>query len=331
MESQNFIDYVRLYARAGDGGKGASHFRKEKYLSLGGPDGGDGGRGGHVGFVGEASRWTLLHLRYQRHVNAVHGTNGSRANRQGAQGKDLWVPVPLGTTIKNEEGVCLAEVLEHKEQKIVLKGGQGGRGNARFATARRRAPVYAQAGTKGESATLVLELKLFADVGLVGLPNAGKSSLVDRLSAARPTVGAYPFTTKQPVLGVVSVSAYHSFVMADLPGIIRGAAEGKGLGTRFLRHIERNRCLLFVISAEVGAQGVLSVYEQLLAELRAYNPSLCSKPRALMISKIDVCDDKAREALRMAVPAQLPLFMTSSLTGEGLQAFREKIWPLIQD
>lgn len=329
MESQNFIDYVRIYGKAGDGGAGAVHFHREKHISKGGPDGGDGGRGGHVGMVADKDCWTLLHLRYRRHARAEHGKRGGTNKRHGAQGKDLWLQVPIGTVAKNEAGEPIGELLNPGERLCLLQGGKSGKGNAHFATPTRQAPDYAQKGLPGEEGTITLELKLLADVGLVGRPNAGKSTLLSRLSAARPKIAAYPFTTLQPVLGLVSLQTYRSFVMADLPGIISGAAEGKGLGFRFLRHIERNTVLLFVISSE--EQHIATAYEQLRAELQAYSPDLCQKKQALAISKCDLLDPSDRSKLSSTLPKKIPYYFLSSWTHEGLNRLKEKLWQTLQN
>ena len=328
MESQNFIDYVRVCAKAGDGGAGMVHFRREKYVSKGGPDGGNGGRGGDLGIVAEADCWTLLHLRYTRHLRAEKGGEGGRNKRKGADGKDIWLAVPAGTVARNEESEVLGEVLQPGDRICLLKGGRGGRGNAHFATPTRRAPDYAQSGLAGEETTLSLELKLLADVGLVGQPNAGKSTLLSRLSSARPKIAPYAFTTLQPVLGVVGLKGHRSFVMADLPGLIKGAADGKGLGIRFLRHIERNALLLFVISAE--SSNISLAYELLQNELKAYSTNLEKKPRLLLISKCDLLNEAQRVHLRTTIPYQLPSYFVSSWTGEGLSQLPEILWQALQ-
>ena len=328
MESQNFIDHVRIYAKAGDGGAGMLHFRREKYVSKGGPDGGDGGRGGDLGIVAEADCWTLLHLRYTKHLRAGDGEKGGKNKRHGADGKDVWLRVPIGTVAKDGETKLLGEVLRPGDRLRLLRGGKGGHGNAYFATPTRRSPDHAQAGLSGEEITLTLELKLLADVGLVGQPNAGKSTLLSRLSAARPRIAPYAFTTLQPVLGVVGVGEYRSFVMADLPGLIKGAAEGKGLGTRFLRHVERNALLLFVISAEVS--DISSAYAILQLELQTYSPDFDKKPQLLVISKSDLLNETRKKELYSTIPQQLSCYFVSSWTGEGLQQLPEILWQALR-
>ena len=328
MKSQNFIDYVRLYGKAGDGGKGMVHFRREKYVSKGGPDGGDGGKGGDVRMIADVNCWTLLHLRYKRHAYAENGKNGARKQKQGAQGQNLILQVPVGTTAKDENGQFIGEVLQPGEEIQLLKGGLGGRGNIHFATSTKRAPTYAQAGTTGGESIIILELKLIADVGLVGKPNAGKSTLLTKLSAARPKVAPYAFTTLQPVLGVVSVGGYQSFVMADLPGIIAGAAQGKGLGNRFLRHIARNRLLLFVISAE--EKNITTTYKQLLAEIQAYDTAYDQAQQCLVVSKSDLLGPEERDRLSTTLPRELPATFLSSWTHEGLPQLKEKLWKSLQ-
>lgn len=326
MES-NFIDYVKFYTRSGDGGAGSSHFRREKYVPKGGPDGGDGGRGGHIILKGNSQLWTLLHLKFRKHIKADHGQNGSGQRSSGADGEDIILEVPIGTIAKDEEtGEKLVEIMEDGEEQILLPGGKGGLGNYHFKTSTNQAPRYAQSGIEGIEKTVILELKILADVGLVGFPNAGKSTLLSAVSAAKPEIADYPFTTLTPNLGVVEYRDYKSFVMADIPGIIEGAAEGKGLGTRFLRHIERNPMLLFLIP--VDSNDIKKEFEILLKELETHNPELLDKKRLLAISKSDLLDDELTAELKKELPKIEHVFI-SSVSGLGIQKLKDKIWEML--
>ncbi|KYG84566.1 GTPase ObgE [Roseivirga seohaensis] len=325
MASSNFIDHVRLYCRSGNGGAGAVHMRREKHVPKGGPDGGDGGRGGHIILRGSSNLWTLLHLRYQKHVFAQNGEGGSGHGSTGADGKDIILEVPLGTVARDAEtNEIVCEITEHNEEIILAKGGRGGLGNQHFNTSTNQTPRYAQPGEPGIDTIFVLELKLLADVGLVGFPNAGKSTLLSVLSAAKPEIADYPFTTLVPNLGVVSYRDHRSFVMADIPGIIEGAAEGKGLGLRFLRHIERNSLLLFLVPAD--ADDVAKEYEILLGELTKYNPELLDKERILAISKTDMLDEQMIEEMKEMLPKTLPTLFISSVANIGLQELKDLLW-----
>lgn len=325
MSSPNFIDYVKFCSRSGHGGAGYLHFHREKFVQHGGPDGGDGGRGGHVILRGNAQLWTLLHLRYRKHVIATDGKRGEEQNRTGASGKDEILEVPLGTVARQADtNEVLFEITEDGKEYVLTPGGRGGRGNAYFATSTNQAPQHAQPGEPGIEEWIVLELKLLADVGLVGFPNAGKSTLLSVVSAAKPKIADYPFTTLTPNLGVVSYRDDKSFVMADIPGIIEGAAEGKGLGLRFLRHIERNSLLLFLIPAD--SKDISNEYEILLNELNKYNPELLDKKRILAISKSDMLDDELKAAIRNELPASIPSVFISSVTNQGLTELKDLIW-----
>ena len=325
MSSPNFIDYVKFCSRSGSGGAGYLHFHREKFIQHGGPDGGDGGRGGHVILKGNAQLWTLLHLKYRKHVVATSGNGGEEQNRTGAFGKDEILEVPLGTIARQAEtNEVLFEITEDGKEYILTPGGRGGKGNAFFATATNQAPQHAQPGEPGTEEWIILELKLLADVGLVGFPNAGKSTLLSVVSAAKPKIGDYPFTTLTPNLGVVPYRDDRSFVMADIPGIIEGAAEGKGLGIRFLRHIERNPLLLFLIPAD--SPDIRKEYDVLLNELDKYNPELLDKKRLLAISKSDMLDDELKEALSKELPSDIPSLFISSVTNQGITALKDLIW-----
>ncbi len=325
MSSPNFIDYVKFHSRSGAGGAGFRHFRREKYVPLGGPDGGDGGKGGDIRLRGNAQLWTLLHLKYRKHVIAEPGAPGEEQNRTGASGKDVILEVPLGTVARNADtGEIICEINHDGEEHVLTPGGRGGKGNAFFATPTNRAPDYAQPGEPGREEWIILELKLLADVGLVGFPNAGKSTLLSVVSAAKPKIADYAFTTLTPNLGVVSWRDDKSFVMADIPGIIEGAAEGRGLGIRFLRHIERNPLLLFLIPAD--AADIRKEYDILLNELRKYNPELLDKKRLLAISKSDMLDDELMEQMKAELPTDLPSVFISSVTGLNIQTLKDLIW-----
>lgn len=325
MSSPNFIDYVKFNARSGHGGAGCLHFHREKFIQKGGPDGGDGGRGGHIILRGNSQLWTLLHLKYRKHVIAQNGVAGEAANMTGADGKDEILEVPLGTVAKNAEtGEILCEINSHDEEFILMRGGRGGKGNAFFATSTNQAPQHAQPGERGQEEWVILELKLLADVGLVGFPNAGKSTLLSVVSAAKPKIADYAFTTLTPNLGVVSYRDGLSFVMADIPGIIEGAAEGRGLGIRFLKHIERNSLLLFMIPAD--AKDIKQEYEILLNELRKYNPELLDKKRLLAISKSDMLDDELKREMARELPEGIPSLFISAVTNQGIVELKDLLW-----
>jgi GTP-binding protein len=330
MPESNFIDYVKIFCRSGDGGNGVVHFRRDKFVAKGGPDGGDGGRGGHVILKGNNQLWTLLHLKYRKHVHAKNGEKGSGSNCTGANGEDIVLEVPLGTVAKDAgTGHLLFEITQDGQQQIICRGGRGGLGNAHFATPTNQVPMHAQDGQKGEEGWKVLELKLLADVGLVGFPNAGKSTLLSVMSAAKPEIANYAFTTLTPNLGIVSYHDNKSFVMADLPGIIEGAHEGKGLGIRFLRHIERNSMLLFLIPAD--SNDVKKEYRVLLNELRLYNPELLHKPRLLAISKCDLMDEELENLLTKELPEDIDHLFISSHTGKNIQKLKDTIWKILNE
>lgn len=325
----NFIDYVKLYAKSGNGGAGSVHFRREKFVPKGGPDGGDGGRGGHIILRGNKQMWTLIHLKYRKHIKADNGGNGEGGNRFGVNAEDIILEVPIGTVAKNAEtGEHMVEIMEDGEEQILLPGGMGGQGNSHYKTSTNQAPRYAQPGIPGVEAEVILELKILADVGLVGFPNAGKSTLLSTVSAAKPEIADYPFTTLVPNLGVVSYREERSFVMADIPGIIEGAADGRGLGIRFLRHIERNSMLLFMIPTD--AKSIKEEYDILLGELQKYNPELLDKQRLLAITKSDMLDEELIEEMKAEVP-DVPYVFISSVTNVGIQALKDKIWAMLND
>ncbi|MGE4568140.1 MAG: GTPase ObgE [Bacteroidales bacterium] len=329
MAETNFVDYVKICCRSGNGGPGSAHLRREKYIPKGGPDGGDGGRGGHVIVRGNAQLWTLLHLKYKRHVFAGNGVSGSSASKTGAQGEDRVIEVPLGTVAKDAEtGQFLFEITSDGEEQILLKGGRGGLGNEHFKSATNQTPRYCQPGEPGIESWMILELKVLADVGLVGFPNAGKSTLLSVVSAAKPEIADYPFTTLVPNLGMVSYRDGRSFVMADIPGIIEGAHEGKGLGIRFLRHIERNAMLLFVIPADCPS--IVEEYRILLHELEQYNPELLDKKRLLAVSKTDLTDTELLDELKKDLPP-LPVVFISSISNFGIDALKDAIWKILNE
>lgn len=324
MAESNFVDYVKIYCRSGNGGPGSTHFHREKFIAKGGPDGGDGGRGGHVILRGNRNYWTLIHLRYQRHIYAEHGQSGSKSRSTGRSGEDKIIEVPLGTIAYDAETrEFLGEINEDGQECVLLQGGRGGLGNWHFRTAVNQTPRYAQPGEALEEREVVLELKLLADVGLVGFPNAGKSTLLSVLSAAKPKIADYPFTTLEPNLGIVSHRDGHSFVMADIPGIIEGASQGKGIGLRFLRHIERNSILLFMVPCD--CKDITEEYHILLNELRQYNPELLDKTRLLVISKSDMLDAELQKALSQDLPA-IPYIFISSLAQTGLIELKDLLW-----
>lgn len=325
MASSNFIDHVKICSRSGAGGSGSAHFRREKHVPKGGPDGGNGGRGGHIILRGNSQLWTLLHLRYQKHAIAGKGSNGEGGKRTGSDGDDVILEVPVGTVAKDAEtGLVKIEITEDGQEEILTPGGRGGLGNDNFKTPTNQSPRFAQPGEEGREEWVVLELKLLADVGLVGFPNAGKSTLLSVISEAKPEIADYPFTTLVPNLGVVSYRNYKSFVMADIPGIIEGAAEGKGLGLRFLRHIERNAVLLFMVPAD--SPDINEEYGVLLNELKKYNPQLLDKTRLLAVSKADLLDEELRTAIRKELPKDLPSVFISSLTNSGIDELKDMIW-----
>lgn len=324
MES-NFVDYVKIRCRSGKGGKGSMHLRHVKYNPNGGPDGGDGGKGGSIYLRGNHNYWTLLHLRYQRHIYAEHGGNGGRDKCHGTDGKDNYIDVPCGTVVYNADtGKYLCDVTYDGQTVLLLKGGRGGLGNFQFRTATNQAPRYAQPGEPAQEMTVVMELKLLADVGLVGFPNAGKSTLLSALSSAKPKIANYPFTTMEPSLGIVSYRDNQSFVMADIPGIIEGASEGRGLGLRFLRHIERNSLLLFMVPGDTD--DIKREYEILLGELRNFNPELLQKHRVLAVTKSDLLDEELIEMLSETLPDDLPVVFISAVAGFGISELKDTLW-----
>ena len=321
----NFIDYVKIFCRSGKGGAGSMHFHRAKYLPKGGPDGGDGGRGGHIILRGNRNLWTLLHLKYQKHILATNGGNGGESRSFGKDGEDKIIEVPLGTVCYDgDTGEYLTEVREHGEDIVLLRGGRGGRGNWHFRTATNQAPRYAQPGEPAIERNIILQLKVLADVGLVGFPNAGKSTLLSVVSAAKPEIADYPFTTLTPQLGIVSYRDNHSFCMADIPGIIEGAAEGKGLGLRFLRHIERNAVLLFMVP--IDADDITEQYHILLAELEKYNPELLTKARLLAVTKCDMADEVMLQQAEKTLPDDLEHVFISSVSGQGIEELKDMLW-----
>ena len=325
MAESNFVDYVKIYCRSGKGGRGSMHLRHVKYNPNGGPDGGDGGDGGSVYLRGNHNFWTLLHLKYERHVRAEHGGNGGRDKCHGTNGKDVYIDVPCGTVVYNAEtGKYVCDVTYDGQEVLLLKGGRGGLGNFQFRSATNQAPRYAQPGEPMQEMTIILELKLLADVGLVRLPNARKSTLLSALSPARPKIANYPFTTLEPSLGIVSYRDRQSFVMADIPGIIEGASEGKGLGLRFLRHIERNSLLLFMVDSE--SDDIRRDYEMLVNELRNFNPEMMDKHRVLAVTKCDLLDDELIAMLRETTPDDIPVVFISSVTGKGISELKDVLW-----
>jgi GTP-binding protein len=327
MASSNFVDYVKINCRSGKGGAGSTHFHRDKTTSKGGPDGGDGGRGGHIILKGSTQHWTLLHLKYRKHIVAKHGHPGSGNLKSGAEGEDATIEVPLGTVVRNiETGEIEHEITEDGEHYILLQGGRGGRGNDHFKSPTLQTPRFAQPGEDGIEEWKILELKLLADVGLVGFPNAGKSTLLSVVSAAKPEIANYPFTTLKPNLGIVSYRDNRSFIMADIPGIIEGAHKGKGLGLRFLRHIERNSMLLFMIS--VDSDDIAKEYEILLNELTQYNPELLDKNRLLAITKSDMIDEELKIEIEKELPT-IPYIFISSVAQMGLDQLKDRIWQLL--
>ena len=333
MTEGNFVDYVKINVFSGNGGKGSAHFRREKYITKGGPDGGDGGRGGHVIFVTDKSLWTLHHFGFQKHFKCGHGGDGSGSRSTGADGSDALIRVPVGTVIRDTEtNKIIYETIADGDQKIILDGGKGGLGNWNFRSSTNQAPRYSQPGIKGKERQLTLELKLLADVGLVGFPNVGKSTLLKTITSAKPKIGNYEFTTLKPNLGIVQYREYRSFVMADIPGIIEGASEGRGLGHHFLRHIERNSVLLFLLSAE--SEDVVSQYKILLNELKKYNPELLDKQRIIAISKSDLIDDKAKLKAKKNISKNIknvPFEFISSVSNIGLVEIKDLLWKVLNE
>lgn len=330
MAEQNFVDYVKIMCRSGNGGSGSVHFHRDKFNAKGGPDGGDGGRGGHVILRGNAQLWTLLHLKFRKHIKAGHGEPGKGNNMTGADGDDIVLEVPLGTVARDVETDTVDfEITEDGEERVLLSGGRGGQGNTHFKSATRQTPRFAQPGESGEERWKILELKVLADVGLVGFPNAGKSTLLAAVTAAKPKIASYAFTTLVPNLGIVSYRDARSFIMADIPGIIENAHLGKGLGHRFLRHIERNAALLFMIPCD--SENIRQEFQTLLHELEMYNPELLDKPRLLAITKADLADAELREMLLPELPEQIDHIFISAVTGEGLQALKDKVWRILED
>lgn len=325
IKNSNFVDYVKILCRSGKGGAGSAHFLRDKTTAKGGPDGGDGARGGHIILKGNQQMWTLLPLKYKKHIFANHGGAGSGNHSSGKEGEDKYLEVPLGTIAKNSEtGEILFEITDHDQEIILLNGGMGGRGNAHFKSSTNQSPHYAQPGVDSSEDWFVLELKVLADVGLVGFPNAGKSTLLSVISAAKPQIANYPFTTLVPNLGIVAYREHKSFIMADIPGIIEGAAEGKGLGLRFLRHIERNSTLLFMVPAD--SKDISKEYEILLQELKKFNPELLDKDRILAISKSDMLDEELIDEIKKELPNDLPSLFISSVAQQGLIELKDKIW-----
>ena len=329
MEKTNFIDYIRVFCRSGHGGAGSKHFMRTKFNAMAGPDGGDGGRGGHIILRGNKNLWTLLHLRYYKNVLAENGESGSGNNSSGRSGKDIVIEVPLGTIARDENGEREAEILEDGQEVVWMKGGRGGLGNAKFATPTNQAPEHSQPGEPGQEGWKILELKVLADVGLVGFPNAGKSTLLSVITAATPKIADYAFTTLTPQLGMVEYRDGKSFCIADLPGIIEGAAEGKGLGHRFLRHIERNPVLLFLIPADSSDH--LKEFNILIHELEEYNPELLHKQFIIAISKSDMLDDELKNAIKNELPANVPHLFISSVTQTGLTELKDLLWKTLNE
>lgn len=324
MAESNFVDYIRIYCRSGKGGTGSAHLRREKYVPKGGPDGGDGGRGGHVILKGNRNQWTLLHLRYQKHIFAGHGSPGAGGLKTGSDGEDAYIEVPLGTIARDAEtNEIICEITAHKEEKILISGGKGGLGNNHFKSATNQTPRYAQPGEEGVEGWYILELKVLADVGLVGFPNAGKSTFLSVVSAAKPKIADYPFTTLTPNLGIVPYREGRSFVTADIPGIIEGAHKGKGLGLRFLRHIERNSLLLFVIPAD--SKDIHEEYKILLAELKKYNPELLDKKKVLAVTKVDMLDKELETEIKKDLP-DIPCVFISSLAQKNIEKLKDILW-----
>lgn len=330
MTEGNFVDYIRMNVQSGNGGKGSMHLHREKYIAKGGPDGGDGGRGGHVIIRGDQNLWTLFHLKFKKHIRAEHGGHGSASRSTGADGKDSYIEVPLGTVVRDAEtNEIIFEITEHGEEKIIVEGGMGGLGNWHFRSATNQTPRYAQPGIPLKERDILLELKILADVGLVGFPNAGKSTLLSVVTSAKPKIADYEFTTLKPNLGIVEYRDFQTFVMADIPGIIEGAAEGKGLGHYFLRHIERNSVLLFLIPAD--APDILEQYEILLDELRRYNPEMLDKERLIAISKSDMLDVELQAELKKELDKTLPIdyMFISAVAQKGITELKDRLWKML--
>lgn len=332
MTEGNFVDYIKMQVSSGKGGQGSAHLHREKYIEKGGPDGGDGGRGGHVILRGNSNLWTLLHLKFKRHARAGHGSHGSKSRSTGADGEDVYLDVPLGTVVKDTESdETLFEITFDGEEQIIAQGGRGGLGNWHFKNSRNQTPRYAQPGEDLEEKRVTLELKILADVGLVGFPNAGKSTLLSVITSAKPKIADYEFTTLKPNLGIVEYRDYQTFVMADIPGIIEGAAEGKGLGHYFLRHIERNSILLFLIPAD--AKDIRKQYDILLDELKRYNPEMLDKERMIAISKSDMLDDELQAEMKAQLDKELPIqyLFISSVAQKGIMELKDKLWKMLND
>jgi len=328
MVEGNFVDYIKIHATSGKGGRGSAHLHREKYIAKGGPDGGDGGRGGHVIVRANKNMWTLFHLKFKKHFKAEHGGNGSKQRSTGADGKDVYIDVPLGTIIRDgETQEILFEITTENTEQILMEGGMGGRGNWHFKSSTNQTPRYAQPGIDGQEGWFQLELKLLADVGLVGFPNAGKSTLLSVITSAKPKIADYAFTTLKPNLGIVKHRDFQTFVMADIPGIIEGAAEGKGLGHRFLRHIERNSTLLFLVPAD--SDDIKKEYDILLNELKKHNPELLDKDRLLAISKSDMLDDELKEEMKQELPEGIKTLFISSVAQQGLQELKDTLWQML--
>jgi GTP-binding protein len=330
MTEGNFVDYVKMYVSSGKGGRGSAHLHREKYITKGGPDGGDGGRGGHIILRGNDNLWTLLHLKYKKHLRAGHGENGGKSRSFGADGEDFYLDVPLGTVIRDTEtNEIILEITENGEERIIAEGGKGGLGNWHFRSSTNQTPRYAQPGLPMEEKYITLELKVLADVGLVGFPNAGKSTLLSVVTSAKPKIADYEFTTLKPNLGIVKYRDFQTFVMADIPGIIEGAAEGKGLGHYFLRHIERNSILLFMIPAD--AEDIRKQYDILLDELRRYNPEMLDKDRIIAISKSDMLDDELQAELKVELDNELPIpyVFISSVAQKGITELKDVLWKML--
>lgn len=328
MTEGNFVDYIKIYASSGKGGRGSAHLHREKYITKGGPDGGDGGRGGHIIIRGSKDMWTLFHLKFKKHFRAVQGGDGSKSRSSGKDGEDIYIDVPLGTIVRDSEtNDIVFEITENGQERILLEGGKGGLGNWNFKSSTNQTPRYAQPGMDGKEGWYQIELKLLADVGLVGFPNAGKSTLLSVITAAKPKIADYAFTTLKPNLGIVQYRDFQSFVMADIPGIIEGAAEGKGLGHRFLRHIERNSTLLFLIPAD--SDDINKEYEILLNELKKHNPELLDKQRLLAISKSDMLDDELKQEIENELPNNIPYLFISSVAQIGLQKLKDQLWKML--
>ncbi len=330
MASNNFVDYVKIHCASGKGGGGSAHFRREKYIPKGGPDGGDGGRGGHVILRGNKQLWTLLHLKFKKHIKAGHGLHGSSALKTGAEGKDEYIDVPLGTIVRDPEThEFLFEITDEGQEMVIQKGGRGGQGNDHFKSSTNQTPRFAQPGEDGAEGWKILELKVLADVGLVGFPNAGKSTLLSVVSAAKPEIGNYPFTTIKPNLGIVKYRGGRSYIMADIPGIIEDAHKGKGLGLRFLRHIERNSLLLFMIPAD--SDDINKEYAILLNELKLYNPELLHKDKILAISKSDMLDEELTEEIKLDLPKGIEIIFISSVAQQGITELNDLVWNTLND